>query len=80
MLSQSDLDNFHLFATNEIAHGGQDVSLQELLRRWLAQQVDGDCVESIGRGMADAEVGRMRSLAHVDAKIQTELGLCARRQ
>ena len=80
MLNQSDLDNFHVFATNEIARCGQDVSLQELVSLWLAQQLDAGSVDSIRRGVADAEAGRTQSLADVDAKIRTELGFPARRR
>jgi hypothetical protein len=80
MLSQSDLDSFHVFATNEIARCGQGVSLQELVKAWLAQQIDGESVDSVRRGVADADAGRMQSLADVDAKIRTELGFSARRR
>jgi hypothetical protein len=79
-ISQSDLDNFHLFATNEITRAGREVSLEELVRQWRAKQVDSDTIESLQRGIADAEAGRTQSLADVDAKIRTELGFPARRQ
>jgi predicted transcriptional regulator len=80
MISQSDLDNFHLFATNEIARVGREVSLEELVSQWRARQVDLDTVESVRRGMADAEAGRTQTLSNVDARIRTELGFPARRQ
>jgi hypothetical protein len=80
MISQSDLDNFHLFATNEIARAGQEVSLEELVSQWRARQVDVGTVESVRRGIADAEAGRTQTLADVDARIRTDLGFPARRQ
>jgi hypothetical protein len=79
MISQNDLDNFHLFATNEIARAGREVSLEELVSQWRAQ-VDVGTVESVRRGMADAEAGRTQTLSDVDARIRTELGFPARRQ
>ncbi|HEY3393636.1 MAG TPA: hypothetical protein VGK58_13070, partial [Lacipirellulaceae bacterium] len=77
---QSDLDNFHVFATNESARAGRQVRLEELVSQWRARQIDGESVDSIRRGVADAEAGRTQSLANVDAKIRTELGFPARRR
>jgi predicted transcriptional regulator len=79
-ISQSDLDNFHCFATNQLASTERDVSLEELVSTWRAQQAVAETLESIRRGVADADAGRTHSVADVDAKIRSELGFPARRQ
>jgi len=79
-ISQSDLDNFYCFATNQLASTEGEVSFDELVSTWRAQQVDAETLESIRRGVADADAGRTRSVADVDAKIRSELGFPARRQ
>jgi hypothetical protein len=78
MIGQNDLDNFHLFATNAIARAGCELSLEELVSQWQARQPDGETVESVRRGIVDAEARRTRALADVDATIRTELGFPAR--
>ena len=79
-ISQSDLDSFHYFATNELAQAVREVSLEELVSQWRAQQDDAETLASIRRGIADAEAGRVQDLNEVDAKIRTELSLPARRR
>jgi hypothetical protein len=80
-MSQSELDGFHQFASNALASGGRDLSLEGLLRQWRDQQEEQEEVEtiaSIRRGIDDAEAGRVQNLADVDAKIRDELGFPAR--
>jgi hypothetical protein len=79
MISQNELDNFHLFASNEIARAGRNVSLEELVSQWQARQVDPEAVASIRRGVEDASAGRTKALSEVDENIRTGLGFSARR-
>jgi hypothetical protein len=78
-VSQSDLDNFHHFASQELSHRGAELSLDDLLNKWRAQQEQAETMASIRRGVEDANSGRVHDLADVDAKIRTELGFPARR-
>lgn len=73
-VNQSDLDSFHHFATHILAHAGRDLSLEELIGKWRAEREYAETVESVRRGVSDAESGRVHDLADVDAKIRTELG------
>lgn len=73
-INQSDLDSFHHFATNLLAESGRELELEELMRQWRAERDRAETVDSIRRGIADAETGRVHELADVDAKIRTELG------
>lgn len=73
-VNQSDLDGFHHFATDLLAQAGRELSLEELVNKWRAERAHAETVESVRRGVADAEAGRMHDLADVDAKIRTELG------
>ena len=79
-VSQSDLDSFHHFASQAITQSGADVSLDHLLNEWRARQEHDETIVSIRRGVADAEAGRVRDLAEVDAQIRRELGFPARGQ
>jgi predicted transcriptional regulator len=76
-ISQSDIDNFHSFATQELPHCGPGQQLEDLARKWQLQREQEETIASIRRGVADAEAGRVHSLADVDERIRTELGLPA---
>jgi hypothetical protein len=78
MITQSDLDSFHQFATNALSAGACDLSLQALLDQWHKRHDAEDTIASIKRGVADAEAGRAKRLVEVDAKIRNELGFPAR--
>jgi hypothetical protein len=80
IVNQSDLDNFHDFATHLLAKTGAYLSLDELVRKWCAEREHAETVESIERGVADAREGRLHELSDVDAKIRAELGFPPRRQ
>ncbi len=77
-INQSDLDSFHHFATNELAHGGPELNLEELISRWQAERDHAETVASIRRGITDADSGRVHDLDDVDTKIRSELGFSAR--
>jgi hypothetical protein len=75
--TQHDLDSFHSFASWSLSKGGRDLSLEDLLQQWRDQQEEVETIASVRRGAADAEAGRVRSLAEVDASIRAELGIFA---
>ena len=79
MVSQSDLDSFHCFATDQITKIGRQISLEQLVEEWQIQRADAETVASIRRGVEDAEAGRVQSLSDLDARIRSELGFPARR-
>jgi predicted transcriptional regulator len=76
----SELDSFHQFAVRALAGRSEDLSLEELLKRWRAQQDREDTIASVRRGVNDAEAGRIRDMAEVDASIRAELGFPARQR
>jgi predicted transcriptional regulator len=78
-INQSDLNNFHQFATDVLARAGQELELEDLMRQWLAERDRAATVDSIRRGVADAEAGRVHDLADVDAGIREKLSFPARR-
>jgi hypothetical protein len=80
IVNQSDIDSFHNFATHLLAMTGGDLSFDELLSQWRAEREQAETVESVRRGIADAEAGRLHDLADVDAKIRADLGFPARGQ
>ena len=79
-VNQSDLESFHQFAVQVLAHHGEDLSLEDLLKRWRAQQDRTATIASVRRGVDDANAGRVRDAAEVDAAIRAELHFPARRQ
>jgi hypothetical protein len=80
IINQNDLDNFHNFATDLLAKTGSDLSLDDILSQWCAEREHAETIESVHRGVADAEAGRLHDLVDVDAKVRAELGFPARRQ
>ena len=78
IVNKSDLDNFHDFATHLLAKADVDLSLDEIVRRWCAEREQSATVESIRRGVADADAGRLHDLADIDAKVRAKLGFPAR--
>jgi predicted transcriptional regulator len=79
-MNQSDLDDFHHFASQELAHPSRALSLEDLVRQWNAQREQAETIASVRRGVADAEAGRVRDAGDVDAAIRAELGFPPRRR
>ena len=77
-VTQSDLNNFHDFATHLLAQTGRELSLEELVTQWQSERDQAETVASVRRGVADAEAGRVHDLADVDAVIRRELGFSHR--
>src|SRR3954452_14394377 len=65
IVNQSDLDSFHDFATHLLAKANVDLSLDEIVIRWCAEREQSATVESIPRGVADADAGRVHDLADI---------------
>ncbi|HEX4000445.1 MAG TPA: hypothetical protein VHX65_17975 [Pirellulales bacterium] len=80
IVSQSDIDSFHQFATRAISERGLGLSLEELLEQRHAEQEREETIESVRRGVEDADAGRVRSIAEVDKAIRDALGFPNRRQ
>jgi hypothetical protein len=78
-ISQSDIDSFHSYAMQELSNCGPGQLLEDLARKWQLQREQEETLASIRRGVADAEAGRVQSVAAVDERIRTELGLPTRR-
>jgi hypothetical protein len=76
-ITQSDLDHFHTFATGFLARSQRSMSLEELFAEWQAERDQAETVASIRRGVADAEAGRTKDLASVDADIRSALSIPA---
>lgn len=80
IFSQKDLDSFHQFASRAIALRGQGLSIDELVEQWRAEQEREETIESVRRGVEDADAGRVRSLAEVDKAIREKLAFPDRRR
>lgn len=78
-LTQSDLDSFHHFASQVIVLRGPEVSMEDLVDEWQSRHDRTESINSIRRGAADAEAGRMRDLAEVDLEVREKLGFPPRR-
>jgi len=77
-ISLQDIDSFHDFAAEQLANGGQEESLENLLSRWRSQQEEAETLASVQRGIEDADAGRVQSLQEVDATIRSKLGFPAK--
>jgi hypothetical protein len=78
-LSQSDIDRFHQFASQELTQLGPDQDLEEIVKRWQTQREQAEALASIRRGVEDAEAGRFQDIGTVDKGIREKLGFPARR-
>jgi hypothetical protein len=79
-ITQNDLDDFHNFASQELAQTRPVLSLEDLVREWNAQREQAETIASVRRGVADAEEGRLRDASEVDTAIRGELGFPPRRR
>jgi hypothetical protein len=79
-VTQNDLDNFHHFASQELAQPRHALSLEDLVRQWSEQRGRAETVESVRRAVVDADSGRVRDVEEVDAAIRSELGFPPRRR
>ena len=62
-VTQTELDGFSQFAVEKIGNGGADLTLEDLVELWRAENpTDEELQESLAsleRGLADAEAGRI---------------------
>ncbi|HEV2969464.1 MAG TPA: hypothetical protein VGY55_05685 [Pirellulales bacterium] len=79
-VNQSDLDGFHQFASQAMAHREKDFRLDDLVKQWHVEREREETIASIQRGVDDAGAGRLQDAAEVDATIQAELGFPARQR
>jgi hypothetical protein len=73
-INQSDLDSFHVFASEALSRTGRELNLEDLVQQWCAQHEREETIASIQRGVDDAEAGRIRDLGEVDMAIRAKLG------
>jgi hypothetical protein len=79
-VNQNDLDDFHQFASQELTQPRHALNLEDLVKRWNEQREQTETIESIRRGVVDAESGRIRDIEDVDTAIRSELGFPPRRR
>ena len=79
-ITQTELNNFHEFATHLLAGAERELSLEQIVDQWQSERERAETIDSIRRGIADATAGRTRDLAKVDSKIRNELGFPKRGQ
>lgn len=66
-VTQSQLDDFHAFATKRLANGGADLSLDKLLWQWREIQ---EACEDIRRGCEEIEKGTTLPFDEVVAELR----------
>ena len=71
MQAPTELETFHHFLSEQLATGNKELSPEEFLRLWRAQQRDYDeTIEAVKEGVADMEAGRVRPLRDVAEEIR----------
>jgi len=78
-VTQHDLDSFHDFATQMLAHRREALSFEELFEQWCAKREREETIAAVREGIADAEAGRTVDIKDADAMIRTRLGFPPRR-
>ncbi len=69
--SSTELQRYHQFQKELLTQGRTDLSPEEVLRLWRAQQQDyADTVEAIREGLVDVKAGRTEPLEHFDRKFR----------
>lgn len=70
-------DHFRLYVVEQSQNGGGNLSLHELFRRWqavnLSQPQLTDSLESLQRGLDDADAGRLVDAADAIADTRSRL-------
>lgn len=71
-VTQTDLDDFRRFASERLATRGAN-SLADLLREWEAARERVETLDSIRRGLANADAGRIRPTQDVLDELRSGL-------
>ena len=74
-VSLEQLESFHRFASDRVKTGGEDLTMDELYDLWRLENLPPeelqDSLESLRRGLADAEAGRVRPADEVLEELRT---------
>ena len=74
-VTQTELDQFHEFASQKIATEGVSVSFEDLVVEWESIR-DKDAIDSaIRQGLADIKAGRYRSAEEVTDELRQKHGI-----
>ncbi|QDT62933.1 hypothetical protein [Calycomorphotria hydatis] len=66
---KNELSEFHQFLSRKLNNSETDVSPEEVLAEWRERQAT---LESVQRGLADAEAGRVRPAEEVLAELRAK--------
>ena len=71
------VDKFTEFVKRTVPSQEASPSLEECLQKWRDEQELADTIESINRGVADIEAGRVMTIEEAGRQIRASLGLPA---
>lgn len=74
-VTQRQLDSFHRFASQMLNNGGTDLSLEELVAHWRAQQERADVNACLRQATDDLKAGRHRPAHEVMEELRTKHNL-----
>lgn len=74
-ITEDELQSFSRFVAEKMTDGCSELTLEECLRIWRTSQLESADLESIQRGIEDAEAGRLQPLDEVADEIRKEHGL-----
>lgn len=72
---RDDLERFHSFAAERLAHGGTSASLSDLFDEWSDIQARDEINDAIRRGLADVDAGRHEDAVATTEAVCREIGL-----
>lgn len=74
-VTQSELDDFHQFASKRIEMAQTAITFDDLVVEWESLRDRDDINSAICEGLADVETGRHRPASEVMANIRQKYGL-----
>lgn len=72
---QSELRDFVQFASTRIQSGGDELSVEELVRQWRQTTEYAQAVADVSQGISDAAQGRTKPVSEVFADVRKKLGI-----